>query len=86
MCRVWRQRTRDAETVLENELRRRLAEIAARGRTEPALSPEEVMEKGRAIAQRGRPDPPLSSEEVMRRVREIAGNGDSSGGSQSSRE
>jgi hypothetical protein len=60
---------------VNDALRRRLAEIAARGRTEPPFSPEEVMEKVRAIAERGRPDPPLSYEEVMYRVREIARNG-----------
>lgn len=75
----------DNDVSSHDELRRRLQEIAARGRTGPPLSPEEVMQKVRAIAERGRPDPPLSYEEVMRRIREIARNGDSSDDTESSK-
>jgi hypothetical protein len=70
---------------VNDELRRRLEELAARGRTDSSLSSCEVIQHVRAIAERGWPDAPLSYEEVMHRVREIAARGDSNDDAESSK-
>jgi DNA-binding IclR family transcriptional regulator len=62
---------------MSDELRRRIEEIAARGRPDPPLSPEELMQKIEEIAGRNQIGPRLSPEEVMRRVKEIARSGHS---------